>query len=138
MIQYKEETEIGQEKGMVKEVKNSTLNTSEILGVVARFFREMNERGLGKYFEEEFVRDGWGDLPPFLVSWIKLIPRLRESIRTSDLLLDKQRCGRYPPRRRERRCILAPAPGFCGRFYELPFRDGSLTSAGSTGFSLSG
>lgn len=59
MIQHKKGTGIGQGKEMVKEVKNSTLNTSEILGVVARFFREINERGLGKYFEDEFVRDGW-------------------------------------------------------------------------------
>ena len=58
MIQYKKETGIGQEKGMVKEVKTSTPNTSEILGVVARFFREINERGLGDYFEDEFFRDG--------------------------------------------------------------------------------
>ena len=57
MIQYKKEAGIGQGE-MVKEVKTSTPNTSEILGVVARFFREINERGLGDYFEDEFVRDG--------------------------------------------------------------------------------
>ncbi len=59
MIQYKKETGIGQEKGMVKEVKASTLNCSEVLRVIARFSREIKGRGLGEYFEEEFVRDGW-------------------------------------------------------------------------------
>lgn len=44
---------------MVKEVKTSTLNGSEVLRVVARFVKGINEKGLGKYFEDEFVRDGW-------------------------------------------------------------------------------
>jgi len=110
---------------MVKEVKTSTLNCSEVLRVVARFVRGINERGLGKYFEDEFVRDGWGDLSPFLVPWIKLIPRLRESIRTSELLPDKQaRLSRrtvfeitpirnFSPRRRNR-VILRRLPALDG------------------------
>jgi len=44
---------------MVKEVKTSTLNCSEVLRVVARFVKGINERGLKDYFEDEFVRDGW-------------------------------------------------------------------------------
>jgi hypothetical protein len=58
VIQYKKETGIGQEE-MVKEVKASTLNDSGVLRVIARFFREIKERGLTDYFDDEFVRDGW-------------------------------------------------------------------------------
>ena len=43
---------------MVKEVKASTLNDSEVLRVIALFSREIKKTGLGKCFEDEFVRDG--------------------------------------------------------------------------------
>lgn len=43
---------------MVKEVKTSTLNCSEVLRVIAGFFKGIKERGLADYFEDEFVRDG--------------------------------------------------------------------------------
>jgi hypothetical protein len=59
VIQYNKETGIGQGKGMVKEVKAATLNDAEVLKVIARFSREIRKTGLGKYFEDEFVRDGW-------------------------------------------------------------------------------
>ena len=43
---------------MVKEVKTSKLNDAEVLRVIALFSREIKKTGLGKYFDEEFVKDG--------------------------------------------------------------------------------
>ena len=45
---------------MVKEIRTSTLKESEVLRVIALFSREIKKTGLGKYFDEEFVRDGRG------------------------------------------------------------------------------